>query len=99
MPNIFITHVGDFDYDPGPYNISFSAGETFKSFNITILDNNTYEASESFNLIISPHSFVLFGTPRQAVTTITDEDDSKCITKYVASMHVVCNMYISKEPK
>ena len=64
------------DYDPGPYSILFLAGETIKSFNISIFDNNTFEALETFNLIINPSSFVSLGTPHQAVTRIMD-DDSK----------------------
>ena len=77
VSNIILICVGGFDYDPGPYSILFSAGETFRSFNISIFDNNTYEAFESFNLIISPPGFVLFGNPRQTITTISDEDDGK----------------------
>ena len=64
------------DYDPGPYNILFSAGETIKSFNISIFDNNTFEALETFNLIINPSRFVSLGTPHQTVIRIMD-DDSK----------------------
>ena len=69
--NVFIENV---DYDPGAYSILFSAGETIKSFNISIFDNDTFEALETFNLIINPSSFVSLGTPHQAVTRIVDDD-------------------------
>ena len=65
------------DYDPGPYNIVFSAGESIKPFNISIFDNDTFEALETFNLIISPLSFVSLDTTHQAVVRITDDDDGK----------------------
>ena len=69
--------IGSADYDPGPYNILFSAGETIKPFNILIFDNDTFEALETFNLIISPSSFVSLGITHQAVVRITDDDDGK----------------------
>jgi len=71
-PNYF--HLGNVDYDAGPYNVMFSAGETIKSFNILIFNNNTFEALESFNLVISPSNFIILGDPHQAITTITDDD-------------------------
>ena len=55
----------------------FSAGETIKPFNILIFDNDTFEALETFNLIISPSSFVSLGITHQAVVRITDDDDGK----------------------
>ena len=55
----------------------FSAGETIRSFNISVFDNDTFEALEAFNLIISPSNFVSPGTTHQAVVRITDDDDGK----------------------
>ena len=45
-----------------------------KSFNISIFDNDTFESLESFNLTITPPSFVLLGNPHQAIVTIIDDD-------------------------
>ena len=69
-----LLYIGSSDYDPGPYTILFSAGETIKSFNISVFDNNTFEALESFNLTINPPSFGFVGNPHQAVITIIDDD-------------------------
>ena len=54
-----------------------------KSFDISIFDNNTFESLESFNLTISPPSFVLLGNPHQAIATIVDDDDGKHICYYI----------------
>lgn len=64
--------IGDFDYDPGPYSASFPPLTTTASFDIKIFDNNTFEASERFDLIINPPNFVFRGTPSQVTATILD---------------------------
>ena len=88
--HIILFYTGGIDYDPGPYSILFSAGETNKSFNISIFDNNTFESLENFNLLISPHAFILLGNPHQAVTTIRDDDG-----KNVNSMFSIINVGIA----
>ena len=77
-------YLGNVDYDPGPYSVLFAAGETVKSFNISIFDNNTFESLESFTLTISPPSFVLLGNPHQAIITIIDDDGKHAAFKFVA---------------
>ena len=64
--------IGHFDYDPGPYTAVFPNLTTTASFNIRIFDNHTFEASETFDLTISPPSFVFQGTPYQVTATILD---------------------------
>ena len=68
-------NIGNVDYDPGPYSLLFTAGETAKSFDISLFDDNTFESLESFTLTISPPSFVLLGNPQQAIAGIIDDDD------------------------
>jgi len=80
-------YLGNVDYDAGPYNVIFSTGETIKSFNISIFDNNTFEALKSFNLVISPSNFIILGNPHQAITTITDDDCKLIIINTIIWLH------------
>ena len=61
-----------FDYEPGPYTIVFNALTTSASFDITIFDNHTFEASESFYLTLNLPSFVFLGNPSKVIATILD---------------------------
>ena len=36
------------DYAPGPYNVSFEKGDTYKYFCITIIDDDIFEREEEF---------------------------------------------------
>lgn len=74
------------DYNPGPYTVTFIAGMTRASFNITINDDNVVEGNESFTLSIdsfSPIGSATVGSPFQATVTIYDDDcELWKITKY-----------------
>ena len=55
-----------FDYNSGPYNVTFPAGVTTVSFNITIINDDVSEDHETFNLIIAEDSLpksVTLGNP------------------------------------
>ena len=62
------------DYDSGPYIVTFLAGQTIATVNITIKDDNVVETNEIFTLnIISPSPFITV-TIDQATVTIVDND-------------------------
>jgi len=68
---------GGFDYDSGPYSVTFTAGQTSASFDIPINDDNIFEASELFNLTIDPSSLpstVTLSSSATLTATILDDD-------------------------
>ena len=65
------------DYDSGPYTVTFVAGETNISFDITIANDNILEANEDFDLSIISNTLpddVTDGDPRRVTVTIVDDD-------------------------
>jgi len=68
---------GGFDYDSGPYNVTFPAGETFAVFNVSINDDDIVEGNENFTLSVDASSLpndVTVIHPHQSTVTITDND-------------------------
>ena len=66
------------DYGSGPYTVTFPAGETRVSFNVSINNNDIYERNEDFTLIINPPiAGVTVGSPDQATVIIVDNNDGK----------------------
>ena len=63
----------DVDYTSGPYNVTFTPGDTSVTFTVTLLDDNIFERNENFTLNILPSdSFnISNGT---AIVTIVDND-------------------------
>ena len=74
----------DVDYDFGLYNITFLAGETRATFNVTVIDDNIFEDNEKFILNIKPLSnIVTVGEPSRATVTIVDNDGKYfCLNKF-----------------
>ena len=69
---------GGEDYDSGPYPIMFLAGMTSIPFSISINNDTTFEANETFMININsqlPYN-IMVGDPVEAIVTIVD-DDSK----------------------
>lgn len=67
------------DFDSGPYNVLFPAGETTVRFIVTIIEDNILEHNESFSLSIDPltlPSRVTVGSTNHTTVAIID-DDSK----------------------
>ena len=69
----------DGDYVPGPYTITFKAGNIMAPFNFSIIDDNIFENSENFNLTISSNESIIFGDPSVVLVVILD-NDSECNT-------------------
>ena len=78
--------VGNDDYDSGPYTVTFPSGVANASFNVTIIDNDQYESTETFYLIINSFSLpynMYISNPSQAIVIISDDDSEYnyvCIT-------------------
>ena len=76
MISVYLTG-GGIDYDSGPFDITFPAGETLAVFNVSINDDNIVEDNENFTLVINPSSLpngVTVVNPNQTTVNITDND-------------------------
>ena len=65
------------DYGSGPYEVTFTAGTTEASFNVSLTDDNIFESNENFMITIDPSSLpsdVTVGDPRRATVIIMDND-------------------------
>ena len=63
------------DYVSASGTLLFAGNETSKSFNVTILDDTTFEGNESISLsLINNSSSLTLGTPNKATLTISDYD-------------------------
>ena len=88
------TGVTHFQPWSGPYNVTFPAGVTRVSFNISICDDDLLEDNENFSLTINADSLpdgIIIGSP-STVMMIIRNDDSKCanfitIRGYLARFH------------
>ena len=73
--------IGNHDYGSGPFNITVSAGEVSASYNLSIIDNNIFEASESFALTINSSSLpsrISIQSGCVLMITIVDDDSKLC---------------------
>ena len=70
---------GGVDYNSGSYNVTFLAGVTSVSFNITINNDSLLEDNETFNLIITEDSlpkYVILGEINITEVTIVNDGGS-----------------------
>ena len=61
----------------GPYTVTFSAGSTTASFNVSSIDDNVLESDEKFILTIDPSSLpnnVIVGSSNHSTITILDDE-------------------------
>ena len=66
----------DRDYDSGPFNATFDAGETLAIVNILINDDNVVEYDENFTIFIDPSALPIdVTTANPSTTTVTIFDD------------------------
>ena len=81
MISVYLTG-GGVDYDSGPFDITFPAGETLAVFNVSINDDDIVEGNENFTLSINTSSLPdTVANPVQITVTIVDDD-----CKYSVSM-------------
>lgn len=62
------------DYNAASGTVTFAAGETSKTINITINDDATFEGNEDFSVSLSNPSGATLGSPSTATVTIIDND-------------------------
>ena len=77
---MYMFSTGGVDYNSGPYDVTFPAGETNATFDVTLVNDNLLERNENFTLTINVNSLprrVATNTIAQTTVTIID-DDSKC---------------------
>ena len=69
------TAVDGEDIAAGSYTATIPAGQASVVFNAPILDDNKFEDSETFGIVIAASSSYLRGLVRSAVVTILDDDE------------------------
>ena len=68
------------DYTSGPYTVTFPAGQTTATFNISTNDDDILEEDQSFTLTINETSLpdnVTHGIFGEVTVTIVNDDDGK----------------------
>jgi hypothetical protein len=77
------------DYTVSSGTLSFAANETSKTFTVPIIDDVSFEGSETVNLMLSnPTGGVTLGSPNTAVLTIADNDTACTYTMSTNSNNV-----------
>lgn len=62
------------DYITASGTLTFTQAAQTQSFNVVIVNNSTYEQSETVNLVLTNPTNAVLGTRSTAVLTITDDD-------------------------
>jgi len=77
---------GGEDYESGPFDVMIAPGITSVSLNISIFDNNIFEANETFNLTINqstlPDRVYLQPGCMLTVTIVDDDGESSHVCMY-----------------
>jgi beta-glucanase (GH16 family) len=83
------------DYTATSGTLTFSAGETAKTFTVNISDNSTYEGPKTILLALSNPVDATLGTPNAAVLTIADDDapDTRLVDDYSGSVGHTLNAF------
>ncbi|MDO9495288.1 MAG: Calx-beta domain-containing protein [Nocardioides sp.] len=78
------------DYTPDVGTVSFSAGETSKTFNVLIADDAQPEGNEGFHVTLSdPQGNAVLADPSTATVTITDDDVAGATVAFALSSRAV----------
>ncbi|PKN92841.1 MAG: hypothetical protein CVU44_12480 [Chloroflexi bacterium HGW-Chloroflexi-6] len=83
------------EYTATSGTLDFAAGDTSKTFTVTVADNANYDGDKTINLALSNPVAVTLGTPNTAVLTIVDDDapDTKIVDDYSGSVAPVYNPF------
>ena len=83
------------DYGSGPYEVTFIAGKTQASFNVSLTDDNVFESNENFMITIDPSSLLNNVTvgDRKRVTVIIMDNDGNYFVLNVC-MHRLVNLLL-----
>ena len=71
-----------YDYETGPYSVTFSAGQMYATLMVSTMDDNTTELAEYFSVVITSidqPSAAEIGSPNMAFITIDDNDPGSYI--------------------
>ena len=88
------------DYITGPISVTIPAGVMSVSFNVSVIDDNIFEANESLILIIDQSSFpsrVVVQPDCMAIVTIVDDDGEllHCQSRIITYTYIcILCMYI-----
>ena len=66
-----------YDYETGPYSVTFTAGQMYATLMVSTTDDNTTELSEYFSVAITSTdqpSAAEIGSPNKTVIAIEDND-------------------------
>ena len=84
---------GGIDYNSGPYNVTFPAGVTSVTFNITINNDIVLEDDETLYLIITeislPENITLGKIYITEVTILNDGGSSKYAVTYLRTLYLL----------
>ena len=86
------------DFTPGPYTVTFSAGQLYATLMVSPIDDNTAELSEYFMLMITTvdrPDVVEIGSPNTSVITIKDNDGACVYVHACAHESVVVGLKVS----
>ena len=75
LPSVHMT--AGYDYTPGPYTVSFTAGQLYAILMVSTMDDNTTELSEYFVVVMNSTDqpdVVEIISPNMASITIEDND-------------------------
>jgi Tol biopolymer transport system component len=89
------------DYTPNFGTLSFAAGETSKTFTVSIVDDNFIEAGETLNLTLNKPVNTLIGANASAILTIMDNDTATGVNPIDLAPSFVRQQYLdllSREP-
>ena len=76
------------DYHSVPHNITFPAGVTDKLINLSLQDDNIFEFTENFSIIISINSIPLNISVNRNIAIVDIRDDDRKCTNVTNS---ICN--------
>ena len=78
-----------YDYTPGPYTVSFSAGQLYATLMVSTMDDNSTELSEYFVVVIASTDqpgLVVISSPNVSIITIEDNEPGNTI---VSVLHII----------
>ena len=93
-------HIISEDYESGPFNVTIPAGEIRVPFNISIIDDNIFEANESFSLSINssfpPCQELLTSDCNLTVTIVIVDNDGELLHyEYIFMLvYIILNLIV-----
>ena len=89
-----------YDYTPGPYTVTFTAGQLYATLMVSTMDDSTTELSEYFKVMIistDQPGAVEIGPYDMALVTIEDNDPGIVVTFVCAVALSESSLHISSK--